>query len=120
VYRRAFAAFDYYRGRYGLQDTEVMIGASPADTSSYKADLRKLSEKGRFWLLFSHVKGATSGLNHESLLLRDLEGLGSQLDSYKKRGASLYLYSFGDPHSETQTSKHELESSDRELPRPPG
>jgi hypothetical protein len=87
--------FEYYSSRYDFKANDYIIGISSRDDwSKYLADLDKLQNYKRVWLLFSHVHSG-SGVNEEMLFLNYLKSIGgTQKDKYQTTGAAVYLYEF--------------------------
>jgi hypothetical protein len=57
----------------------------------YIDELRGLRGNDRVWILFSHVH-KNSGIDEEKFFLYVLDSMGQQIDSFKRTGASVYLY----------------------------
>jgi hypothetical protein len=91
LYHSSEAAFQYYAKRIGL-DAEYKRGvSSKLNWDNYVKDLRDLQGKGRVWILFSHVH-KTYGVDEEKFFVHILNGMGKQLESFMRTGASVYLY----------------------------
>ncbi len=75
-----------------LEDITYQRGvASKRNLDNYPIDLRGLQENNRVWVLFSHVH-KNHGIDEEIIFLHVLDGMGKQVDSFKRTGASVYLY----------------------------
>lgn len=56
VYYGASPAFEYYAGRYQLNNGEVIDGVfSREDRTKYLDDIKLISQHARVWVLFSHI-----------------------------------------------------------------
>ncbi|MDH4361136.1 MAG: hypothetical protein OEW33_10440, partial [Nitrospirota bacterium] len=92
LYHSSEAAFEYYAKRLGLEKVAYRQGvASKRNWDNYINDLRALEGSDRVWVLFSHVH-KNHGVDEEKFFLHVLDGMGKQIDSFKRTGASLYLY----------------------------
>jgi hypothetical protein len=91
LYSRALAAAQYYATR-GLAFPGKMV---LVDEAVYARDGEWWRGSGRGWFLFSHVVNTDDGLDEEMLLVRQLDRVGSRLDTKRKTGSSVYLYDFG-------------------------
>lgn len=92
VYHFARFQFWYYTERLKLPTTNVRIGIDcDTDWQCYAADLEKLRGTPRVWLLFSHI-WIGDGVDEEQFFLRQLDGMGKRLDTYRSTGARAYLY----------------------------
>lgn len=90
VYHAAWPTVAYYASRYGLTDSEYIVGAfSPRDWGHYAEDLGQLAGKRRVWILFAHDEHFPG---EKQLFLANLDSLGTQLGSFSAPGASVYLY----------------------------
>ena len=91
LYHSSWRPFKYYANRYGLEDVELLRGVySRKNWQDYVNDLKSLRGNERMWILFSHVhKG--SGVDEERFFLHVLDGMGRQVDSFTRKGASVYL-----------------------------
>jgi hypothetical protein len=72
---------------------EVIVGVVGGTESvgEYERDIQRLQGRRRVWLLFSHVQ-SPHGVNEQTLLVRNLAGIGRELAAHHLPGASLYLY----------------------------
>ncbi len=92
LYHSSEKAFEYYAKRVGLEDVVYQRGvASKKNWNNYISDLKGLQGNDRVWILFSHVYGY-GGVDEEKFFLHVLDGMGKQIDSFKRTGASIYLY----------------------------
>lgn len=92
LYHSSEPAFEYYAKRVGLEKAPYQRGvARKRNWDNYIIDLRRLQGKSRVWVLFSHVD-RNHGIDEEQFYLYALDGMGKQTDSFKKTGASIYLY----------------------------
>jgi hypothetical protein len=92
LYHSSKPAFNYYGKRVGLEKIQYQGGVSSKNNwDNYIDDLRGLRGNDRVWLLFSHVH-KNSGVDEEKLFVHLLDRMGKQIDSFKRTGASVYLY----------------------------
>lgn len=92
LYPSSWKAFKYYANRYGLEGVEFQRGVSGrSNWQNYVNDLKSLRGNERMWILFSHVH-IKSGIDEERFFLHVLDGMGRQVDSFSRKGASVYLY----------------------------
>ena len=92
LYHSSWKAFKYYAKRYGLEGVELQRGVSGrSNWQNYVNDLKSLRGNERIWILFSHVH-KRSGIDEERFFLHVLDGMGRQVDSFSRKGASVYLY----------------------------
>jgi len=92
LYNGTQPAFEYYAKRVGLEDVQYQLGAnSGKNWNTYVDELRGLRGNDRVWILFSHV-AKNSGVDQEKFFIHVLDGMGQQLDSFKRKDASVYLY----------------------------
>lgn len=92
LYPSTWSAFEYYDARFGLENVPYHVGiVSRKDWENYVQDLNRLSGHPRVWIVFSHVH-KQDGIDEEQFYLYVLDGIGQQIDSFKRRGASTYLY----------------------------
>jgi uncharacterized membrane protein len=92
LYHSSEKAFEYYAKRVGLEDITYQRGvASKRNLDNYLIDLRGLQGNNRVWVLFSHVH-RNHGIDEEIFFLHVLDGMGKQIASFKRTGASVYLY----------------------------
>lgn len=88
IYYASRVAFRYYSERYGFNNNEYIVGVSSRyNPQNYINDLNKLPESERLWILFSHVHQ-----DGEGFFLNYLNSKGKIIDSFKAKGASVYLY----------------------------
>jgi hypothetical protein len=87
--------FWYYcrgSGQFDFTGGEVIQGAgrylAPWD---YAADIKRLKNRPRVWILLAHMK-KSGDVDEEEFLLRTLDTAGTRLDEFKARNASAYLY----------------------------
>ncbi|MDH5575346.1 MAG: hypothetical protein OEY80_07685, partial [Nitrospirota bacterium] len=82
----------YYAKRFGLEKVTYQRGVRSINNwGNYINELGGLRGNDRMWILFSHVL-EDSGVDEEKFFLHVLDGMGKQIDSFKRTGASLYLY----------------------------
>ena len=92
VYYGAKDAFKFYKKRFGIDNSEYIIGnAGREDWQIYNEDINNLKGKGKVWFLFSHVT-IWFGVDEEKYFIHFLNRIGKQIKSYKAHGASVYLY----------------------------
>ena len=92
LYHASEPAFKYYAKRLGLEDVQLLQGVfSPKNWPKYVNDLKNLGGNERMWILFSHVI-KNHGMDEERFFLHVLDGMGRQVDSFTRKGASVYLY----------------------------
>jgi hypothetical protein len=92
LYYSSEGAFEYYGKRVGLEGVPYQQGvAGKRNWNNYVIDLKKLQGNDRVWILFSHVH-KNYGIDEEKFFLYVLDGMGKQIDSFQRTGASLYLY----------------------------
>lgn len=92
LYRLAKVASLYYAKRGLVFPGEVVIGMKSADRYQSEADVETLQGHRRVWVLFSHVRETSEGLDDEKLFVHLLDRAGVRLDAVRQTGASLYLY----------------------------
>ncbi len=86
------AAFGYYAKRVGLEDVQYQPGVRKEQNwNKYVDELRGLRGNDRVWIPFSHVD-TNSGVDVEKFFIYVLDGMGKQIDSFKRTNASVYLY----------------------------
>jgi len=93
LYYASVPAFTYYSDRYGLEEIPYLQGewGNRTNWKNYVVHLKELQGHKRVWVLFSHVHRA-SGVDEEKFFLHVLDGMGNRLETFKKKGASIYLY----------------------------
>jgi hypothetical protein len=92
LYHSSEPAFIYYAKRVGLEKVQYQGGVkSKNNWDLYIDELRGLRGNDRVWMLFSHVH-KNHGVDEEKFFLHVLNGLGTQVESFKRTGASVYLY----------------------------
>lgn len=92
LYHSSWTAFLYYAKRFGLEDVPYQLGVTSKNNwDRYIQELRGLRGNDRVWILFSHVH-KKSGIDEEKFFLFYLDKMGTRVDSFKRKGASLYLY----------------------------
>jgi hypothetical protein len=92
LYYSSGRAFEYYGKRVGLEEVPFQLGvAGKRNWNNYVIDLKKLQGNDRVWILFSHVH-KNNGVDEEKFFLYVLDSMGQQIDSFKRTGASVYLY----------------------------
>jgi uncharacterized membrane protein len=85
-------AFGYYAKRLGFEDIPYQRGVrSEQNWNKYVDELKGLRGNDRVWILFSHVV-KNSGVDEEKFFVHVLDGMGQQIDSFKRKDASVYLY----------------------------
>ena len=100
LYHSSRQAFEYYAKRFGLEEVKYQLGVvSKKNWDKYIDDLRALRGNDRVWILFSHVH-KKSGVDEEKFFLFVLNSMGTQVESFKRTGASVYLYEL--PSNSTQ------------------
>ena len=95
IYYGAYFPFKYYQKQFGFQDNDYVLGIeSRQQWVNYLADLNRLQNYKRVWLIFSHVHSG-NGVNEEHLMVNWLDRTGAiQKDWFPQAGASVYLYEF--------------------------
>ena len=92
LYHSSEAAFIYYAKRIGFEKVPYQRAvSSKKDWDNYITDLKGLQGTDRVWILFSHVH-QQSGVDEEKFFLFVLNRMGTQVDSFARKGASVYLY----------------------------
>ena len=92
LYPSTWAAFEYYDGRFGLENVPYQVGViSRKDWDNYVRDLQGLSGNPRVWIIFSHVH-KNFGIDEEQFYLYILDGIGKRITSFKQKGAAIFLY----------------------------
>jgi len=92
LYHKSEPAFKYYTKRVGLGDVQFQRGIYPENNlNNITTDLNGLRGNDRVWILFSHVQ-TNHGIDEEKFILHVLDGMGKQIDVFKRTGASVYLY----------------------------
>ena len=87
VYYASLRVFGYYSRLYGFHEDPYIAGTVSTDQyKNYIEDVRQLRGHKRVWLIFSDAYG------EEALFLYHLNQIGTQLDSFQRVGASVYLY----------------------------
>jgi hypothetical protein len=80
LYGSAEKSFQFYAPRYGLDVLPRSVVQRPGeDWDAYENSLQPLACKGRVWLVFAHI--TRQPIDHERLLLRSADRLGSRLMS---------------------------------------
>ena len=80
LYGSAEKSFQFYAPRYGLDRLPRSVVQRPGeDWDAYVDSLQPLACKGRVWLIFAHI--TRQPIDHESLLLRSADRLGSRVMS---------------------------------------
>jgi 4-amino-4-deoxy-L-arabinose transferase-like glycosyltransferase len=92
LYRPAEFAVNYYAQRGLVFPGEVVIGMNSNERYQGEADVEMLRDRDRVWVLFSHVKDRSDGIDDEKLVLHLLDRVGVRLHAVRQTGASLYLY----------------------------
>jgi uncharacterized membrane protein len=92
IYTASVNAFKYYSRRYGFSNDDYIKGVNcNSDLSICVSDLNKLIGNKRVWILFSHVY-KRNGIDQKQFFLYHLDSIGTRLDSFISKGASVYLY----------------------------
>lgn len=92
LYHSSEGAFKYYAKRVGLEKVQYQRGVgTKKNWDNYIHDLKGLRGNNRVWILFSHVH-KDSGIDEEKFFLFVLNSMGTQVESFKRTGASVYLY----------------------------
>lgn len=92
LYHSSEGAYIYYAKRVGLGKVPYQRSvSSKKDWNNYITDLKGLQGTDRAWILFSHVH-KNHGVDEEKFFLYVLDGMGKMIDSFKRTGASVYLY----------------------------
>ena len=74
-----------------FHENDYVLGVSSLGAwEIYIRDLDKLRGNKRVWVLFSH------SWTEEQFFLSYLDSIGGRVDSFKKRGAAVYLYDLGE------------------------
>ena len=96
LYYGAWPAFEYYSKINDFNKSNYIKGIySRGNWNNYLEDLNKLLNNKRVWILFSHVF-TMGGINEEKFFVWYLDSIGTRLDSFKRTGASVYLYDLYD------------------------
>jgi hypothetical protein len=87
----------YYRDRYGLTDTDYVVGGNHRENwMGYYADIDSLPRAPRVWLLFTHVYRG-EGADERLLILNYLDLTGAtRTEEFAADGAWAYLYDLSD------------------------
>ena len=92
LYHSSEPAFMYYAKRVGLEKVHYQRGVNSKNNwDRYIDELSGLRGNDRVWMVFSHVH-KNHGVDEEKFFLHVLNGLGTQVESFKRTGASVYLY----------------------------
>ncbi|HSA99584.1 MAG TPA: glycosyltransferase family 39 protein [Anaerolineales bacterium] len=92
VYYNAGPAFRFYAPKYGLALENTIIGTDhSADPQAYYAELDRLDNRKRVWLLFSHVYELDE-FNEKDFILEYVDRLGRKVKEYRVPATSVYLY----------------------------
>jgi len=91
LYYGGSRAFDYYTLGKDLPNNLIYGTASRSEPEKYLAEIDTLQKDQRYWFIFYHVHSAAS-VNEERLFIIYLNKIGNELDVFKVKGASLYLY----------------------------
>jgi uncharacterized membrane protein len=92
LYPPSKAAFEYYAKRFGLEEVKYQRGmGSRNNWNKYVDELKGLRGNDRVWILFSHVENR-HGIDEEKFFLFILDSIGTQVESFIRTGASVYLY----------------------------
>jgi 4-amino-4-deoxy-L-arabinose transferase-like glycosyltransferase len=92
VYYGGQDAFQFYKKRFEIDNTEYILGNSGREHwQTYNEDINKLKGKGRVWFLFSHVID-WHGVNEEKYFIHILNNVGTKIKTHQVYGASIYLY----------------------------
>lgn len=105
IYQRTKYQFRYYAEKYGYAEGNYImgidnldeldgIGMSYREWERYKTDFNKLRGNQRVWIMISHINHAPQ---EHKIVVSHLNSMGKLLDSFKKRGAYVYLYDFSQP-----------------------
>jgi hypothetical protein len=96
VYYGAEGSFRYYADRYGLySNMSIQQGCGYSENwSKYTEDLETLRDKGRVWVLLSHVEKSEE-IDEEALFRYMLNSIGGEIASFSASGAVAYLYETG-------------------------
>ncbi len=89
IYSNSIPAFKFYQDKYFPGESEIIIGS--VNTPGFDKDIKKLKNKDRVWLLFSHYD--ESDLNY---LLEKCNGVGKIIDQYQYGGGVAVLFSTAD------------------------
>lgn len=92
VYYGGQEAFQFYRKRFSLDNTEYILGNPGREHwQTYNEDINRLKGKGKVWFLFTHVID-WYGVDEEKYFIHILNSIGKKIKSHKAYGASIYLY----------------------------
>lgn len=102
VYSGAFKAFSYYADRFGIDETEYVIGGRDVfevigfrDLNVYVDEINQMRGNDRVWFIFSNVSNTryTGGqINEEAFHVFYLDNIGERLDQFRIHRATVYLY----------------------------
>jgi hypothetical protein len=92
VYHAARPTFRYYSGRYGFKGGDYVLGhASRKNVAGLKEELDAASSRQRLWVLFGHID-QSNGVDDDSLFRAQIAARKELADSFKPKGAAVYLY----------------------------
>jgi hypothetical protein len=96
VYYGAGPAFCYYAPRFGFNPVDCVIGDWNArgDTLRLRADIERIRDGGRTWVIFSH-NHTQDGLNEQEFFTSSLADVEFEGGRFLSSGAAAYLYDVG-------------------------
>ncbi len=92
VYYSSEYAFKYYLKKLNLTDINYHLGVySRGNLGNYLKDINTFKGDDRVWFIFSHNYN-WQGFDEERFFLSYLNHIGRLLDSFRDKGAEIYLY----------------------------
>jgi hypothetical protein len=95
VYQGGITPFMFYKGRYGFEDSNSVIGTRffKEDPAVLEPDIRALEGRKRVWCLLSHIM-LFDGTDKRPAFLEYMKNKGQLLDTFDVLDVSAYLYEF--------------------------
>ncbi|HVG19460.1 MAG TPA: hypothetical protein VNI02_10425 [Blastocatellia bacterium] len=91
VYHHQRESFQYYAPKYGLGESDYVLGIDArdetkrrADWGEYQRDIDQLRGNARVWVLFSHVR-KIQNIREDEFILRYLNSIGARLGEFIPR-----------------------------------
>jgi len=92
AFAEAQYAFKYYGRNLGIEKYSVVDPSSKGET--YEKTFAPLRNKDRTWILFTYYCKSQALFREKQEEIAYLDIIGKRLDTYKKQGATAYLYDF--------------------------
>lgn len=94
IYHGAISGYRFYKRTYPLVAREIILGDKlNTDLENYARDMRIREQKGRYWILMSHV-GVNNSINEAKLMEQIASERGEKLKDFRAYKAGALLFDF--------------------------